>query len=908
MTSTVPFALYNPALLSADTLLGEFIARRPLLETLIDTVRQNLAGHAQQHVLLVGARGMGKTTSLWAVAHSITRDAVLAREWQPVVFDEESRRIGDLADFWLEAIRQWEHASKDRSNRTKALLDQDAPDIEDRARQVFLDLITRSKRRALLLIDNLNDVLASISAPESLHRLRAFLMDESRVMVIGGATRYFPQITDVDQPFYDFFRVFELKPLSLDEMKACLLSLAQTRGDAAVQKTVQEREGTMRSLHLLTGGNPRLIKTFYRLLAEGLRGDIRADMERLLDEFTPYFKSIVDALPTQQQRIFDAVALNWDPVDVSTIAHATRLPSNQVSAQLRALVKGGHVAEPAGHPKRKLYLLTDRFSNIHYLMRHGRAARNRFDWFVAMLRLVFPDQSHAETFAKVTRRTAECGPDGMRDARDLLHSALSRSESANSRRQLLQATFRESWDNDAFNSFSNWFDVTEARQHLPESDILAFFQQIPTDLRKKVGFNPDSARWWCRLTDFLKEKSAWALAEDAYRKAIELDPKDAYPWLSLGRLLRSNLQRPEEAERAFRNVIELEANNAYSWILLGNLLVDELGRSAEAEPVLRRAVELDPSSSYAWISLGDLLGDHLGRPEEAEIAFRKAIEHDTQNLHSVFAWTSLGTLLAHSLNRPEEAESAFRIAIEKDPTDDYPWTLLGNCLQYYRGQLVEAESAYLKAIELAPKSGFAWAGLGSLLQNSFHRPREAEAAYRRAIENDAYGAFAWASLARLLAAQDDRHPEARVCAINALGLDPSYESCRNIFNKVSGNVAEDWRAVLPGLALWSATKRKSEEVFEFTINGFIQLSRLTKPTEALAVLDNVKPEAAAAFETLRDAIVAHDDLGHLDRIAPERRVVAIELLNRLHGQTIKHTMKSRVRKKVPRSGRRGSGR
>ena len=82
-----------------------------------------------------------------------------------------------------------------------------------------------------------------------------------------------------------------------------------------------------------------------------------------MDEFTPYFKSIVDALPVQQQRIFDAVALAWDPVEVATLATATRVPSNQVSAQLRSLVKAGFLAEAAGGPKRKTYLLADRFDN-----------------------------------------------------------------------------------------------------------------------------------------------------------------------------------------------------------------------------------------------------------------------------------------------------------------------------------------------------------------------------------------------------------------------------------------------------------------------------------------------------------------------------------------------------------------
>ena len=520
MSALPLLALHNPSLLPPEVLLAEFTARRPLLATLLDIVRHNAPGQPPQHALVIGARGMGKTTTLWAVAHSVNSDPELSRQWQPVVFDEESRRVGDLADFWLEAIRQWEHATRDSANRAGHLLDTAGPDIEEKARKVFLETVDRSGRRALLLVDNLNEVFASIRDPEPLHRLRAFLMEDARVMIIGCATRYFEEITDLDQPFYDFFRVFDLKPLSLEEMKECLLALAGSRGGESVRQALEERSGTVQALHLLTGGNPRLVKTFYRLLAEGLRGDIRAGLEHLLDDFTPYFKAIVDVLPVQQQRIFDAVALAWDPVEVAAVSRETRVPSNQVSAQLRALIKTGLVAEAAGSPKRKTYLLADRFSNIYYLMRHGRAARNRFDWFVRLVRLIFPDKEQSEILARVARQTAECGSEGADDARELLHSALARAESAESRRELLHATFREGWDKDTFASVSGWMDLAEAKLHLPETDIVAFFGQMPTDLRRKLGYKPQEAKWWHKVAKFPERRKAWPLAGAAYRKVI----------------------------------------------------------------------------------------------------------------------------------------------------------------------------------------------------------------------------------------------------------------------------------------------------------------------------------------------------------------------------------------------------
>jgi tetratricopeptide (TPR) repeat protein len=764
-----PFALHNPALLPPDVLLAEFTARRPMLETLLGIVRSNKPGHPPQHCLLIGVRGAGKTTTLWAIAHSLNRDADLARQWQPVVFDEESRRVGDLADFWLEAIRQWEYATQNSGSRAQRLLEEAPADIEERAQRIFMGLVVQSGKRVLLLIDNFNDLLGSIHDPEPLHRLRAFLMKESRVMIIGAATRYFDEISSVDQPFNDFFRCFELRPLSLEEMRDCLLNLAERRGDESVKLTLQKHDGTVRTLHLLTGGNPRLIKTFYRLLQEGLRGDIRRDLERLLDEFTPYFKAIVDALPGQQQRILDAVALAWDPVEVAAVATATRLPSNQVSAQLRALIKSGLVSEAIGSPKRKTYLLTDRFSNIHYLMRHGRAARNRFDWFVALVRLVFPDSE--DVLARVAREAAECGPEGQRDARAVLCSALKRAESAEARRNLLHATLRESWDSKTLESLDEWFDTGRFKRDLPEIEIVAFFKQMPTELRKKLGYKPASAAWWFKLTDFLEEKEAWSLAEAAYRKAVELDPADAYLWTYLGRLL-AKIGRGAEAEAAFRKAIELDPKFAVPWVFLGYLL-EGIGRSAEAEAAYRRAIELNPSDAYAWTFLGDLLAD-AGRPGEAEAAYRKSTD--------------------------------------LDPRKSYPWTRLAAVLALKGGAVVEA----------------------------------------------------------------------RASAVKAVVLDPQYAYSRTILVEVCAAFPEDWIAVLPSVAEWCTIHPEASDAFDFAVDGFLRLARLTKPSEALALLDSLRD--ATPFETLRDALRAHDNRDHLHHLAPERRAIAIELLKRLSRQ------------------------
>jgi len=624
-------------------------------------------------------------------------------------------------------------------------------------------------------------------------------------MIVGTATRTFAEITDLDQPFYDFFRSFELKALSLEEMKDCLLALAIGRGNEVVRRTLEEHAGTVRALHLLTGGNPRLVKTFYRLLAEGLRGDIRADLERLLDELTPYFKAIVDALPVQQQRIFDAVALAWDPVEVSVVAQATRLPSNQTSAQIRALVKAGLVAEAAGLPKRKTYLLADRFSNIHYLMRHGRGARVRFDWFVRLVRLLFPDQQQAETLAKLARQCAESGADGERDARDLLHSALVRAESDEVRRRLLHATFRESWDTGTMASLSQWLDLAEAKTHLVETDVVAFFGTMPAELRRKLGYQPDESRWWYLLTEHLENEDAWELADRCYRKAIELDPKNGDAWRECGKLLKN-----------------------------------QFGRLAEAETAYRRAIELKPDDAYAWNGLADL-HEYFDRFAEAELAYRKAIK----------------------LN----------------PKFSAPWNNLGNLFQDHFTRYTEAESAYRRALEIEPGYARAWNNLGNLQADYLGLPVAAEACYRKAIELDSMFAHPWAGLARFYHKATATLAEARAAAIQGLLLEPRHPYIVGVFLTVCGRYEDDWRMALAPLAALRAPKPRADAVFGFLVFGILQLARLTSPAEALAFIGTLTD--SNRFETLGDALRAQTDREHLNRLAPERRALAIELMRNL---------------------------
>jgi len=392
---------------------------------------------------------MGKTTLLCAITATIKlHDPELAKQWQPVIFDEESRRIGDLADFWLECIRQWESETEPtltRSHRIDALLAKPGPDIEDKAREVFLSLVDASGKRALLLIDNLNDIFIAVNDAESLMRLRSFLMSDPRVMIIGAATRWFSDVTGLDKPFFEFFPPLRPpRPQPGGNARMPRRSRHRARRPARPRHPPRPPRQYRSPAYPHRRQSPPHPQAFYRLLNEGMNGELRLQLERLIDDYTPYHKAIIDALPGQQQRVLDAIALEWNPTDVGTVARTTRLPSNQVSAQIKALIKAGLISEAAnmGHSKRKAYLLTDRFSNIHYLMRHGRTGKLKMHWYVLMLRALFGDKEFAEFAAKSVRLTASCGPGLERDSLMLAQNVIDHAGSEEVRRQFSRSDRR----------------------------------------------------------------------------------------------------------------------------------------------------------------------------------------------------------------------------------------------------------------------------------------------------------------------------------------------------------------------------------------------------------------------------------------------------------------------------------
>jgi tetratricopeptide (TPR) repeat protein len=175
--------------------------------------------------------------------------------------------------------------------------------------------------------------------------------------------------------------------------------------------------------------------------------------------------------------------------------------------------------------------------------------------------------------------------------------------------------------------------LENVREHLPEGRsitglrISAHGEQIVVRDGESV-WNPESGQ---SLFDFAISDVA-AIAEPVARANFERARADdeglgADDWYDLGCDLE--LRAPESAEEAYRRALTLDPSYADAHVNLGRIQ-HEGGATALAAQHYRAALAADPSHALAAFNLGVALED-LGKVDEAIAAYEHALELEPDN-------------------------------------------------------------------------------------------------------------------------------------------------------------------------------------------------------------------------------------------------------------------------------------
>jgi DNA-binding MarR family transcriptional regulator len=391
---------YNPRETPQAELEATFVARQPVLEDLLRDLRERANAPTNQHALIIGPRGIGKTNLLLMIRYAVGSDEALANAYIPLQTAEEEYSIASLRDLFakiLSLLIEKEPDSKLVAAIETIEAEEDDEHAAERAIEAARAYANHAGKKLLLLADNLHLILdEQISDDAELGRLRDVLMNDSFLVLIGAAPTYFKEVSGHERPFFNFFRVIELDDFSAEQMTELLRRRAEQDDNRTLLEHMDEAESRVKAIHHLTGGNPRLGLMLYQLCTAGELPEVRTAVHALLDDVTPYYKHRLEALAPQGRRVLDTFARLGRPATPTELAEETRLSVNQINAVLQRLKERGFVTVgPQKRRKKTYYMVSERLFRIWHQMRFT-PSRRRLQFLIDFIRVWYTLEGWAQ--------------------------------------------------------------------------------------------------------------------------------------------------------------------------------------------------------------------------------------------------------------------------------------------------------------------------------------------------------------------------------------------------------------------------------------------------------------------------------------------------------------------------------
>ena len=656
-TSVIP--MYNPRNQSREELIERFVVRKKLFHKLYKDIKSSSMEYPEQHILIEGKRGMGKTTLLLRLCYEVEQDETLRHQLIPLVFNEEEYSVRKLFRFWERIIEMLE----DHSPAYQGLLRQ----VQTLSKQFNSDTtyekelfnllkfsLQQNEQKLLLLIDNFGDMFQKFSDKEA-HRLRKILQTSKDIRIIAASSVVLESFYIYKHPFYEFFKIEKLEGLKAGEAFELFTQFAKQNKTDKAQQIVTEQKNKIETLRRLSGGVIRTMILLFEILLDDPKGNAFLYLENILDRVTPLYKHRMDKLPTQQQQIVEAIALSWDAVSVREISHKIRMKSKVISAQLNQLVKSEVVVKIKTNTKNHLYQINERFFNIWYLMRHGRTNdRLKVLWLVRFLE-EWCDEKEIVVRAKQHVAKLKKGQYPQRAAW-LVSEALAFTKQIPKETQhhLLSSTrtFLDQQKSNLLSRLSNSdFELQRQamlfiQQHQYESALNVLLKMKDKDFFQ-IGFI------------YSKGIKNFKLAKSYYQKAINKGSLSAMN--NLGVLLEYHFKKPEEAKQLYERA--MEGGNQQAIYNLALLYKNKLKLPRKAAQLYQKAAE--KGDADAMYNLGNLYTTNISDPQNAITYFKMAAE----NGHAK-AMSNLAFIYTDELKNYALAEHYFKQALTNGLFED----------------------------------------------------------------------------------------------------------------------------------------------------------------------------------------------------------------------------------------------
>lgn len=659
MTKPLIANLYNPHEQSKEELIASFVVRQKTFHKLFQVIKRAKMQHPEQHFLIEGQRGMGKTTLLLRLSYEIENDNDLNTWLMPVVLKEEAYyHITHLFNLW-------EEVAKILANRNAvfASLYQQMDAVYDENRdyeRLCFDLLIKALKthayKIILFLDNVGEMFKNFNELES-HRLREILMTCPYLRIIGATAVTLEASFQYQHAFYEFFKKYRLANLDKTETHNLLLQLAKTyQAEKTIQTIIATQPGRVETLRILTGGVIRTVILLFEIFIDNQNGNAIKDLENILDRVTPLYKHRMDDLAPLQRDVVHSIALQWDAISPDSIAHQTRLKSAQVMTLLEQLEKVFIIQRVPTNTQTDLYYLSERFFNIWYLMRLApKGSQSKVIWLVRFLESWYNQEELVQRAQKQIRvlKQGDYHPKGA----FVFAEALARTgkldmetehELKNTTRKYLAETDK-----------NLLAELSPSDKELFEEGMESYWDKEYENATKLLlQVKNQNEDIYLRLVSSFYELKQYDKAEQYYLKTVEKGDVGAIN--ALGVLYQNELNKYQKAEQYYLMAVAKEHVGAM--FNLGVLYDEVLKDYAKAEQYYLMAVE--KGNVDAMYNLGLLYKNDLENYQQAEQYYLMA-----KAKKDVDAINNLGVLYQDALKDYPKAKQCYLMAIAKGDVD-----------------------------------------------------------------------------------------------------------------------------------------------------------------------------------------------------------------------------------------------
>ena len=694
--------LYRSGVTSPERLRHTSVARQHLLDNAIESLRGSVGRKSKNHLLFIGPRGIGKTHLLSCIEDVVQSDEALGASVVVVRFPEESNRTLSFADFLIGMCGILKDVLEDEPLWSELFATVQTEEDDARVADTLVPAIREENRRRdrtlLVMVENLGEILGrQIRDKNDVAALRKFLMADNGCLLLATAPLHFDGITDVGQPFYDFFDIQILENLSFDETVEVIRLNLEWEERTDILRFLEDMRPRLRALYRMTGGNPRLTMMLYELIAHESVTSVQDQFHLLLDRISPLYQGRLNDLPPGQRALLECLASMRDQEKTPAAIAARMRMSQQETSSLLKRLSDAHYLRAVGNPRdrrSRLYTIREGFFDIWLSMNLSRSARRRMPFLLEFFSLFYPSiEAREEKRRQLRERLLDEGSVDAGKALDYLSEVGDEAERSTAKFDMARIYARcgvaeqaagyvleaaplagdgvsrsiarivtnapsapdylteieemiEAWEmhrSGEFEAFAH--RLAEMGKGLTLQTFSETRLAFLRDALESMGNSEERIMQRLRIAAVLEELARWKESEEQQRRALA-----------------------EATALANAKIVAVVSNDLAALLLNTN-------RLGEAEPLMRRALEINESAfgnqhPTVAICLNNLAALLLNtnRLGEAEPLMRRALEIDEAafgNQHPTVAISlnNLATLL-HATNRLKEAEPLMRRSLD----------------------------------------------------------------------------------------------------------------------------------------------------------------------------------------------------------------------------------------------------